>query len=130
MCLMLRYRRIDHITLEQIYREIGQRQKLSKTFRQRQLRWLGHMLKIDSKLPKPIELIRKYALYEPSPSLCIRKKSICTKDVPYMKYIANILIPDKKLAKEIKYTATEIENTANNHDRWKTPVNACKAAGD
>ncbi len=134
--VMLGYRRIDHITIDQIYREVGQRQKLSKTIRQRQLRWLGHMLRIgssprDSKPTGPIEPIRRYALYEPSPGLSIsNKKAINTKEILYTKYIANMLIPDKKLAKEIKYTATEIESAAQNRIQWKMRVNACKAAGD
>ena len=85
----------------------------------------------DSKLIGPFEPIRRYALYEPSPGLSIsKKKSISTKEILYTKYIANMLIPDKKLAKEIKYTATEIESAAQNRIQWKMRVNACKAAGD
>ena len=72
------------------------------------LRWLGHILRTgsstrDSKPIGSIEPIRRYAIYEPSPGLSIsKKKAISTKKILYMKYIAKMLISDKKLAKEIK----------------------------
>ena len=83
------------------------------------------MLRTDPnpKDPKHIgttEPIRMYALYQPSPGLSIsKKKSIKIKEILYTKYIANMLIPDKKSAKEKKNTANEIEIAAQDHAPYK-----------
>ena len=58
--VMLSIRRSDHITNEEVYNRVGQ-QELSFTIIKRQLTWLGHMLR-----RKPVEPIRRYALFQPS----------------------------------------------------------------
>ena len=56
----------------------------------------------DSKPIGPIEPLIRYALYELSPGLSIsKKKAVNTKEISYTKYFANMLIHDKKSAKEM-----------------------------
>ena len=57
---MLNIKRLDHIPLDSIYKQVN-RSPLMETIRSRQLGWLGHALRMESKE----EPARIFALYEP-----------------------------------------------------------------
>ena len=109
--IILNIKRIDHIPNSEIYAKTKQI-PLSLTLKERQLRWVGHILRINEK-----ELIRQYALYEPSLRLGTAKRG--QPKLNYVKYIGQLINENHLL------TAAEIEKAAQNRESWKKLVVDC-----
>ena len=77
---MLGHKRIDHIRNTDILRTIKQ-QPLSNTIKERQLRWLGHILRKDE-----ATLVNRFSLYAPQ----IGKRKPGRPKTTYTKYILSL----------------------------------------
>ena len=91
--IMLKIKRIDKISNDEIYKRVN-RKPLTTTIFKRQLEWVGHMLRRDTNEP-----IRKYALYQPPSQLGKARKG--RQPLNFIDHIANLII-SKTNNKDIK----------------------------
>ena len=104
---MLNIKRTDHITLECIYEQV-KRQPLMETVRSRQLGWLGHVMRMESK-EEPAKI---FALYEPKPSHGKAKRG--AKKVSYRSQISKMLTGSAE-----KLTTAELIELAKDRSEWR-----------
>jgi hypothetical protein len=100
------YRRLDKIPNKQLYAETNEK-PLILTVRQRQLRHLGHLLRLDSHEP-----VRTFALYEPKHG-SVKRGRPRARFVPYVA---------KLITNSVETTATEIETLAQNRTCWRDNI--------
>ena len=103
---MLNIKHTDNITNDEIYKRT-QQIPLSNKVLQRQLTWIGHMIRRDSDEP-----IRIYGLYEPKTEIGKTKRGRPAES--YASYIAGLI------SKVVKLSSEEIEAAAQQRDQWKS----------
>ena len=108
---MMGIKHTDRVTNEEIYKRTHQMPLSSKVL-QRQLTWIGHMLRREGEEP-----IRIYGLYEPDNELGKTKRGRPAES--YANYIAG------QISKAVKLSNVEIEAAAQRRDQWKKLVIAC-----
>jgi hypothetical protein len=94
--IILGIKRIDKVTNDEIFSKSSS-QPLTHTIRQRQLRYLGHALRMEDSEPA-----KKFALYEPTHG----KRKRGGQSLSFHQYIASILPGEQK-----KPEASEASNT-------------------
>ncbi len=116
---ILGVKRLDKVTNNEIYERVKQI-PLSITLGERQLTWIGHMLRRDDN-----ELIKKYALYGPDQLNGNAKRG--KPKLTYIKQVQNLLNPGLK-ENEIKLETKEIVKMAQDRKEWKKRVIDCTGA--
>jgi hypothetical protein len=116
---ILGVKRLDKVSNNEIYERVKQI-PLSVTLGERQLTWIGHMLRRNEN-----ELIRKYALY--GPDQLGGDAKIGKPKLTYIKEIQRQLNPGLK-ENEIKLEAKEIVKMAQDREKWKKRVIDCTGA--
>jgi hypothetical protein len=104
---MLNIKRTDHITLESIYEQV-KRRPLMETVRSRQLGWLGHVMRMESK-EEPAKI---FALYEPKPSHGKARRG--AKKISYRSQISKMLTGSAE-----KLTTVELIELAKDRSEWR-----------
>ncbi len=100
------YRRLDKISNKQLYAETNEK-PLILAVRQRQLRHLGHLLRLDC-----LEPARTFALYEPKHG-SVKRGRPRARFVPYVA---------KLITNSVETTAAEIETLAQNRTYWRDNI--------
>jgi hypothetical protein len=106
--IILGIRRIDRVTNEEVYSRT-QQSALINTVRQRQLGYLGHVLRIADKE----EPAKKFALYEPKENHGSRKRG--PPKLRFRPYIASLMPYEEP-------TTEQIVALAQNRDNWRKIV--------
>ena len=110
--IMLNIKRLDRVRNAQIY-QMTDTQPLINTVRLRQLRFLGHILRMPEDEP-----CRRYALFEPSHG----KRRPGRQRTSYKTYIQNLIGDDEHYLQ-----STNIAALANDRSAWRKFVVACSA---
>lgn len=116
---ILGIKRLDKVSNNEIYERVKQI-PLSVTLGERQLTWIGHMLRRNDN-----ELIKKYALY--GPDQLDGDAKIGKPKLTYIKEVQRQLNPGLK-ENEIKLEAKEIVKMAQDREKWKKRVIDCTGA--